>query len=157
MGWLRKQGKRLNFGLKGIGGIKIKLIIKGKPEPQGRPRASRARNRIIMRDPETSRNYKRSVAWQAKSQWNKRPLEGALAVEMDIYRQIPKSTSNVRRERKNAKEIRPIVRPDIDNYTKSVLDALDGIVWKDDAQVVTLSANKYYSDDPRVELTVRQI
>lgn len=76
---------------------------------------------------------------------------------MDIYRQIPKSTSNVRRKRKNNKEIRPIVRPDIDNYTKSVLDALDGIIWKDDAQVVTLSANKYYSDDPRVELTVRQI
>lgn len=135
----------------------MKLVIEGKPEPQGRPRSSIRGGRINVRDPDASRNYKRMVAWQARNQYKGKPLEGALQVEMDIYRQIPKSTSKVRRERKNDKELRPIVRPDIDNYTKSVMDALDGITWIDDSQVVMLSANKYYSDNPRVEITIKEL
>ncbi len=76
---------------------------------------------------------------------------------MDIYRQIPKSTSKKRRKLKNERVIRPIVKPDIDNYTKGILDSLNGIVWKDDSQVVSLIANKYYSDNPRVEIQIKEV
>lgn len=33
-------------------------------------------------------------------------------------------------------------KPDLDNLAKSVLDALNGIVWRDDAQVASLSMSK---------------
>lgn len=43
----------------------------------------------------------------------------------------------------------PIVRPDLDKYIRAVLDALtDAGVWKDDSQVVELSARKQYEGDP---------
>src|SRR5699024_4888088 len=96
------------------------------------------------------------VKWTAKQQWKQKPLECPLVVELDIYRQIPKSTSKKRRKLKNERVIRPIVKPDIDNYTKGILDSLNGIVWKDDSQVVSLIANKYYSDNPRVEIQIKE-
>jgi Holliday junction resolvase RusA-like endonuclease len=53
--------------------------------------------------------------------------------------------------------LRPTSRPDTDNYIKSVQDALNGIVWKDDSQVVALIADKWYSDKPRIEIDVREV
>jgi Holliday junction resolvase RusA-like endonuclease len=48
--------------------------------------------------------------------------------------------------------MRPLTRPDIDNYCKAPLDALNGIVWRDDSQVVELTVSKFYSSRPRLEL-----
>lgn len=135
----------------------MKIIIEGKPEPQLRPRATRMGNSIRLYDPKKTADYKKYIKLVASRQWTEEPLQGALAVDIDIYRQIPKSTSKKRRKAKNNKEIRPIVKPDVDNYTKMILDGLNGITWKDDSQVVNLSANKYYSDNPRVEVTVKEI
>lgn len=135
----------------------IKIIIEGEPVPQGRPRATRIGKMVRMYDPPKSRKYKQDVAWQTKSQFKGKPLEGALKVHVDIYRQIPKSTSVIRTKRKENKEIRPIVRPDLDNYLKSVFDGLDGITWKDDSQIVSLSSEKYYSTNPRVEIKIQEL
>lgn len=48
----------------------------------------------------------------------------------------------------------PATRPDFDNCSKMV-DALNGIVWIDDAQVVTAVIHKRYSDQPRLVIDVR--
>ena len=133
------------------------IIILGEPVPQGRPRARRAGNFIQMYDPPKSKQYKKIVSEVAKKQWKHGILEGALEVKLDIYRPIPKSVSKKRRKEKESKTIRPIVRPDVDNYAKSVLDGLDKIVWQDDSQIVSLITNKYYSDNPRVEISVKQL
>jgi Holliday junction resolvase RusA-like endonuclease len=53
-----------------------------------------------------------------------------------------------------ARFIRPDVRPDIDNYEKTVLDALNGVIWSDDGRVVALSSEKYYSCRPRIEVDI---
>ena len=131
----------------------LKIIIEGKPEPQLRPRISGNR----MYGPKKTSDYKKYVSLSARQQFKGEPLKKALTVEMDIYREIPKSTSNKRRLMKNEKEIRPIVRPDVDNYTKGILDALNGIAYKDDSQIVDLIARKYYSDNPRVEITIKEL
>jgi len=47
-------------------------------------------------------------------------------------------------------------RPDLSNYVKFLEDALNGVVWMDDAQIVKLVALKDYSDNPRVELTIQR-
>lgn len=135
----------------------MQIIIEGKPEPQLRPRATRIGNSIRLYDPKTTTDYKNLVKWTAKQQWKQKPLECPLVVELDIYRQIPKSTSKKRRKLKNERVIRPVVKPDIDNYSKGILDSLNGIVYKDDSQVVSLIANKYYSDNPRVEIRVSKL
>ena len=135
----------------------MQIIVEGKPEPQLRPRATRIGNSIRLYDPKTTTDYKNLVKWTAKRQWEGKPLECPLVVELDIYRPIPKSTSKKRRKLKNERVIRPVVKPDIDNYSKGILDSLNGIVYKDDSQVVSLIANKYYSDNPRVEIRVSKL
>lgn len=49
------------------------------------------------------------------------------------------------------------MKPDTDNYIKSTLDGLNGLLWEDDAHIVKLVAEKYYSDYPRIEIEVRDL
>ena len=53
--------------------------------------------------------------------------------------------------------VRPIVKPDLDNYIKSTLDALNGVIWTDDATIVELNTSKWYADDPRIEIEVKEL
>lgn len=45
-------------------------------------------------------------------------------------------------------------RPDVDKLSRAVLDALTGIVYEDDAQVVELIACKQYGDRPGADITI---
>jgi len=47
---------------------------------------------------------------------------------------------------------RPKKKPDCDNIAKIICDALNGIVYHDDSQVVDLEIRKYYSDEPKVKI-----
>ena len=135
----------------------IEFTIPGNPVPQGRPRAGRAGRRIVMYDPKESREYKRYVSLIARQHAPKTLLKGPLSVRIKIYRKIPKSTTKKDRALISEGIKRPVTKPDTDNYTKSVLDALNGIIYKDDSQVTDLYASKYYSDNPRVELKIQEI
>ena len=45
----------------------------------------------------------------------------------------------------------------MDNYIKSTLDGLNGLLWEDDNQIVKIVAEKYYSDHPSVEIEVEEV
>ena len=79
-----------------------------------------------------------------------------LQVEIRVYRHVQRSLSKVERDRRLRGEHRPIVKPDASNYLKLVEDALTGIVWEDDNLIADVSCSKYYSDDPRIEVTVTE-
>lgn len=53
--------------------------------------------------------------------------------------------------------IRPTKKPDIDNVCKIVLDSLNGIAYHDDTQVVDCQVRKFYSENPRVVVTIQDI
>jgi hypothetical protein len=70
------------------------------------------------------------------------PLSGPLAVSVAFTLPKPKSAPKTRRTY-------PCKRPDLDKLVRAVLDAMTGIVFADDAQVVRLSARKCYPcEDP---------
>lgn len=74
------------------------------------------------------------------------PHRQSLNVRLTFYVVRPKST---------AKELAfPHVRPDLDQYVKLVLDAGNGVLWFDDAQVVQLLAAKVYATEGGIELEV---
>jgi Holliday junction resolvase RusA-like endonuclease len=88
---------------------------------------------------------------------NYKPLTlilGAVAVEIKVYKSIPKSWSKRKREQAEQGLIAAAVKPDIDNYSKLVLDAMNGLFWRDDAQITELITRKYYAAMPRVEVKV---
>lgn len=135
----------------------LEFTVPGDSVPQGRPRAARRGNRIMMYDPKASKEYKQYVSLIAKQNAPKNPFQGALCVDIDIYRRIPKSTSEKQKWMMQYGTTRPVVKSDIDNYTKSILDSLNKITYLDDSQVVELNARKYYSDEPRAEIRIREI
>lgn len=74
-------------------------------------------------------------------------VEGAAAVDVEVRLPIPKSWSKKRQEAARRGEVVPASRPDVDNYVKLVLDALNGIAWDDDSCVIRLAASKRYAPD----------
>lgn len=133
------------------------MILNIEPVEQARPRATRYGRSIRVYDPPKVSKYKKRLSQLARSQYKDEPLGGMLAVEITFYRQVQQSLSKIERARRLSGEHRPTVKPDLDNYVKSTLDALNGILWTDDAHIVDLHAHKYYSDDPHIEITVTEL
>jgi Holliday junction resolvase RusA-like endonuclease len=76
-------------------------------------------------------------------------FEGPLIVVLEFHRQRPVSAKK--------SVTQPITRPDLGNLSKGLLDALQGIVYRDDAQIVELLERKRFagSTGPGVAITVR--
>lgn len=135
----------------------MKLIIKGQPIPQGRPRFANRGKFTTTYDPPKSKAYKEEVKRQASEQYKKTPITGALKCCVSVYRPLQKNGSKKLKKAKLSGEVRPIEKPDVDNYFKSVTDGMKGIVWKDDNQIVDAEIHKYYSDQPRVEVEIEEL
>lgn len=125
-----------------------------EPIQQQRPRATRIGNSIRMYDPKKVSAYKKALHQLGLLKHEGKPLSGALDIKFIFYRAIQKSTSKKNRALKISGEIVPTVKPDASNYLKAAEDALNGVIWDDDAQLVEVTAVKRYGERPRVELEV---
>lgn len=135
----------------------IKLTFDIAPVAQARPRATRFGKGIRLYDPKPVRTYKDQLWLAARTAYEGDPLEGPLKVTARFYRPIQTSESKKRHRLKATGAIRPTKKPDLDNYIKSTLDGLNGVLWGDDNQIVELNTKKYYSDKPRVEIEVEEL
>lgn len=89
-------------------------------------------------DPKENQREKRAMVAAFKAQCGAVvPLEGAVSVKVDIYRRMPKN-----RPQKLLREF-DTYKPDADNIAKAVLDAMNGLAFVDDSQVVSLTATKH--------------
>lgn len=117
------------------------IVISGDPVAKGRPRFA----------------GKRVYAPQKTKDYEKRILDAAMGCEMitepvflTIRAFFPMSIAAAKRG-----DCHHTKRPDLDNIIKIVGDALNGIAWKDDSQIVGVMAEKSYSDFPRLEIEWR--
>jgi Holliday junction resolvase RusA-like endonuclease len=69
-----------------------------------------------------------------------------LRVYISVYKSIPKSYSKKKTKEASVNYIRPTSKPDCDNIAKSICDALNGLAYPDDRQIVSLTVNKYYTE-----------
>ena len=92
-----------------------------------------------------------------KFQYKDQPLSGQLTVNLKFYRHVQSSVSKKERKLRLIGAHRPTVKPDVDNYIKSTLDGLNGLLWGDDNQIVKIVAEKFYSDRPRIEIEVERL
>ncbi|PKR79411.1 RusA family crossover junction endodeoxyribonuclease [Halalkalibacillus sediminis] len=135
----------------------IEFEIFGEPVAQGRPRATTINGHTRVYDPVKSRDYKHYIKLSATQHRPKELLNGPLAVEIDIYRPIPKSMPKYKRAWIQNGDLRPVTKPDVDNYVKGIKDGLSNVIWEDDRQIVDLQVRKWYSDIPRVKVKVESL
>ena len=79
-----------------------------------------------------------------------------LDARITAYYTIPKSVSKKKRQAMLDRKIRPLKKVDCDNLVKVVLDSLNEIAYHDDVQVVDCQVRKFYSDNPRVVVTIQE-
>ena len=129
------------------------------PVEQARPRAVRFGKGVRMYDPKKVAVFKRQLGMLAKQQMLDRglePYDGPLEVRMEFYRPVQASISKKERARRLSGVYRPTVKPDLSNYIKALEDGLNGIIWVDDNLIVSLQADKFYSERPHLVVEIRR-
>ena len=126
--------------------------VEGDPVGKQRPRFSRGRTYT----PKKTVDYENLIASKALSAMTPAlPVETPVAVYIWINHAIPASYSKKRKEACLNRLEHP-KKPDLDNTAKVFLDAMNGIVYKDDVQVVTLRVMKRYDTVASVHVLVRE-
>lgn len=83
--------------------------------------------------------------------------DAMLSVRIFAFFSVPKSASKKKHLAMIDRLIRPTRKPDFDNIGKIICDALNGIAYRDDAQIVDALVRKFYSDTPRVIVEISDI
>lgn len=136
----------------------VMFVIPGQPIGKGRPKVDARGKFARVYTPEKTANYEGLVAHSAQAAMNGRSLFlGAVAVQLDIRCPIPASWSLKRQGMASRGELAPTKKPDIDNVEKAIFDGMNGVVWKDDVQVVEVSKRKRYAETPGVVVIVREL
>lgn len=135
----------------------ISFIVYGEPVAQGRPKFTTISGHAKAYDPEKSKSYKERVYYEALKVKPDKLLQGPLSITVIVYRSIPKSLSKIKHQLAANGYLRPVTKPDLDNVIKGIKDALKAVIWQDDSQVVVIVGEKWYSDNPRVEISISEV
>lgn len=134
----------------------MKHVIIGKPQAQERPRFAYVQGKARVYDPQKSRDAKQKIRDHFAGK-GIIPSEKPLRVIIDIYVPIPKSYTKKQREAIASGILKPTKKPDVSNYVKLIEDGCNGILYRDDAQIIDLRAKKHYSDTPRIEIEIAEL
>jgi len=135
--------------------IILEFTIPGEPVAKGRPRMTRQGRAYT---PKKTVNYETLIQeCFAIAYPGHQPITGPLGLKIDAHFTIPASWSQKKQKAAQNYQIMPTKRPDVDNVIKCVADGLNGIAWRDDSQIVSVLANKFYSTRPRVEIEITEV
>lgn len=135
-------------------GDKLNILFEVPGKPQGKARARTTRYGTYT--PEKTVLYENLIKVcyrQATREYTEEPLH--MTIEA-VFEPV-KSTSKVRRKKMLEGEIKPSKKPDIDNIAKVVLDALNGVAYKDDTQVISLEVIKTYGSFEKLNVLIRSV
>ncbi len=139
--------------------MKVSFTVWGEPKGKGRPRFSRIDNYTKAYTPADTVSYENLVKVEYCRQCKNAKFEDGSMLDLRVfaYYAIPKSTSKKKRKLMLDKVIRPTKKPDMDNIIKIIADSLNNIAYHDDAQIVDTMVRKFYSENPRVEISIQNI
>lgn len=137
---------------------KVTIVLHGEPQGKGRPRFRIVTPRngpafASVYTPAETRAYEDALKLAAKVAMRGRNalLQGPLGVLITATMSVPRSWPNRRRDAALAGTIRPTGKPDFDNLAKTI-DALNEVVWDDDAQIVDARILKFYGERPQFRI-----
>ena len=124
----------------------MKIIIDGPAVGKGRPRASSIGGKARLYTPKQTRDYETHIkALAHAAMFGKAPADGPLQAEIWIMVAPPSSMSKKKQRMAMEGDLLPTSKPDVDNVSKIVLDALNGIAYLDDKQVTDLIVRRRYA------------
>lgn len=134
----------------------VTFTVDGDPVPKGRPRFARRGQFVQTYTDAKTIDYETQVAMRARHAiGSTKPLEGALSVFLYLRYAVPASYSKKRKEAcLNGLEYPK--RIDIDNVYKSITDAMNGIVYLDDSQIVETHIKKVYAEESGANIMVQE-
>lgn len=135
---------------------RISFKVEVAPVAKGRPKFTK---RGFAYTPNKTRTFESVVEMSARhAMKGKKLLSGALILTLAFYLPIPKSWSKAKQEQAVNGEVKPTVRPDLDNYVKAIMDSMNRAVYADDCQITDFGpTKKRYSRQPHIEITVEEL
>jgi Holliday junction resolvase RusA-like endonuclease len=135
------------------------VTFKVDADPVGKQRARYAKrgNFVQTYTPDKTRNYESLIKEAAiEAMGSSEPLETPVTLYLYIRAPIPKSLPKKRIEACLNGLEKPIKKPDASNVLKSVEDAMNGVVYKDDSQIVNIHVSKVYSSVSGVDVCIKE-
>ena len=134
----------------------IGFVIHGEAVAQARPRFDRRTGRAY--DSKDSRSWKERVYFSALPHKPDELITKPVLMRVAIYKSIPKSWSKRKKADAAIDLIRPTGKPDLSNIVKGIEDALNGVIWQDDSQIVGLEVVKHYTDKaPHIWVMINEL
>lgn len=132
--------------------MQVEFYIPGRAIPKARPRVTRGGYAYTTR---TTQIFERTTQIEYRKQCGDSFFaEGTpLVVNIEFRFEPPKSWPKKKRDAAIRRRIYPTSRPDLDNLIKSITDALNGVAYKDDSQIVAVVSRKMFA--PRSNSIVR--
>lgn len=126
----------------------IDIVLQIRPEPYKRMRQVFKNGRAMLYSDPEYRSYKEAIMRLVASKYRDDPLSGCLDVQLTFGFKNPQAHA----KKPVPRPYHP--RPDIDNLAKAIMDACNGVLWDDDGQITSLSAQKIYADFDFVQIAV---
>ena len=148
------------YGIPAPGGSKRAFPIHtGKFKPDSRTGKPVEIIRTIVTDAAGARNknWRQSVQDACRSVFTSVPLQGPLSMKVLFYMPYRKGDFNAKGDVKETAPKFPITKPDVLKLMRSTEDALNGVLWLDDAQVVATSACKVYGRQPGALIQIESL
>ena len=139
--------------------MKAEFTVLGTPRGKGRPRFARVGSGVRTYTPEATASYENLIAVEYERQCRGTYFDKGTAIRMSVtgYLDIPASASKRKRVQMVNGELRPLKKVDSSNLLKAVEDALNGVAYHDDVQIVETVVKRYYGEKPRVEVALESI
>jgi len=143
--------------------MKVEFTVLGEPQGKARARTihfDKNGNRLPKPrsyTPEETTLYENLIITEYRQQTRGYRFPDGEYIDMSVtaYYSIPASVSKKKRELMLTGKIRPVKKPDWDNIGKVVADSLNKIAYVDDSHITDGQIKKYYSDQPRLEITIQ--
>lgn len=126
----------------------MKFEVPGVPVAKGRPRFENGHVRTPTKTVEYE-DFVKLCFYKAGGQITEHPVR----MMIDAYYPVPKGTPSKKAAAMMDGRIKRTARPDVDNIGKIVLDALNGLAYVDDKQVIELQVRKHWGN-PRCVVEV---
>lgn len=141
---------------------KLVVIIKGvKPIPKQRPQFNSKKKTAYT--PKRTLDYERIISSYVKSTMNSKGMtiidrDIPLKITCKFCFQITKSWPKKKKEQALNGEIFPITSNigDVDNLVKAIEDAMNGIAYVDDGQIVKVESEKVYAEENQIIIILEE-